>query len=288
MAKTKARWWIMFALPFIAAIPVVIWGALETEIKRLIGKQWWEGLMPVFIVLIVICSILPFLGMFKGLFGGKGGFNFFWGSGKKAREILSSGKSATAILVAIGESSQGGTVTINDQPYLNLKLKIDDGYKQPYEVSLDTIVPRYALPQFQPGAAFKVKIDPADPNTVVYDSQATDTFVGSGSSSVQSGSTPTVGGKGWTQLDHTLLERDGKDGVAKVLSIEDTGRSEDFNPLVRVSYEVFIPREEPYKVTKDIPMPTQYVQQLRTVVGKSFPCRVHPQDPQKIQVNITF
>lgn len=286
MAKKKSFFGLMFALPFIAAIPIVIWGVFETQIKNLIGKGWYEGLLPVFIVLIVICSILPFLGMFKGLFGMKGGFNFFWGSGKKAQEILSTGKSATATLVAIGESSQGGTVTINDQPYLNLRLQIDDGYRVPYEVSIDTIVPRSAIPQFQPGASFKVKVDPADPNTVVYDSQATDAYVSSGAA--QREAMPTVGGKGWTQLDHTLLERDGKDGVAKVLSIEDTGRSEDFNPLVRVSYEVFIPREEPYTVTKDIPMPTQYVQQLRQVVGKSFPCRIHPQDSQKIQVNITF
>jgi hypothetical protein len=286
MAQKKSRFGLLFALPFIAAIPIVIWGALETEIKKLIGKQWWEGLMPVFIVLVVLCSLLPFIGVFKGLLGMKGGFNFFWGSGKKAKEILSTGKSATATLVALGESSQGGTVTINDQPYLNLKLQIDDGYKQPYEVSLDTVIPRSAVPQFQPGASFKVKIDPADPNTVVFDAQGTESYVNSGA--VQSVQQPTVGGKNWTQLDRTLLERDGKDGVAKVLSIEDTGRSEDFNPLVRVSYEVFIPREEPYTVTKDIPMPTQYVQQLRQVVGKSFPCRVHPQDPQKIQVNITF
>lgn len=276
----------MFVLPFVAAIPIVIWVGFETQIKNLIGKGWYEGIIPVVVVLIVICSILPFLGLFKGLFGMKGGFNFFWGSGKKAQEIISQGKPATATLLGIGESSQGGTVTINDQPYLNLKLKIDDGYKQPYEVSLDTIVPRSAIPQFQPGASFKVKIDPTDPNTVVFDSQATESYVSSGV--VQTAVTPTVGGKGWTQLDHTLLERDGKDGLAKVLSIEDTGRSEGFNPLVRVSYEVFIPREEPYNVTKEIPMPTQYVQQLRQVVGKSFPCRVHPQDPQKIQVNITF
>jgi hypothetical protein len=175
-------------------------------------------------------------------------------------------------------------LTINDQPVLNLRLQIDDGYQQPYEMSFDTIVPRSAVPQFQPGTMFAVKVDPEDPQKVVLDPEGASRFQGS----VAARGKPTVGGKGWTQLDHTLLERDGKDGVAKVLSIEDTGRSEDFNPVVRVSYEVFIPREEPYNVTKDIPMPTQIVQQMRQVVGRSFPCRVHPQDPQKIQVNITF
>lgn len=282
MAEKKKRRLSLFFLPFIMVVPLVLWNIFQQQITGYIGEPAWNVGLIVFIVLVVAGSILPFITAFSSFFGG--GYSFFWGGSKKGREILTNGRAATATVIGIGENSGGGTLTINDQPVLNIRLQIDDGYRQPYEVSFDTIVPRSAVPQFQPGVAFAVKVDPNDPQKVVLDPEGASKFQGSSAA----GSTPTVGGKGWTQLDHTLLERDGKDGVAKVLSVEDTGRSEDFNPLVRVSYEVFIPREEPYTVTKDIPMPTQYVQQLRQVVGKSFPCRVHPKDPQKIQVNITF
>ena len=55
---------------------------------------------------------------------------------------------------------------------MNIKLKIDDGRKIPYEVSFDTIFPRTSVPQFQPGVIFPVKIDPTNPNIVVVDTKS--------------------------------------------------------------------------------------------------------------------
>lgn len=95
--------------------------------------------------------------------------NTFLGQGKTAAQILKTGWPATATVLSIGESRQGGVMTINNQPLLNLKLLIEEGGKAPYEVSLDTLIPRSAVPQFQPGANFKVKIDPANPQIIVKD-----------------------------------------------------------------------------------------------------------------------
>lgn len=103
------------------------------------------------------------------IFTGIGSSNTFFGEGKKAKKILETGRSATATIISLDENSKGGVVTINDQPLLNLKLLVDDGEKKPYQVSFDTIIPRSAVPQFQPEAKFKVKIDPTDPQTVVID-----------------------------------------------------------------------------------------------------------------------
>lgn len=86
--------------------------------------------------------------------------------GVNRRRILRTGRPATAVVKRIGESSQGGVITVNDQPYLNLVLEVDDGVRTPYEVSFDTIIPRYAVPQFQPGAVIPVKVDPNDPEKV--------------------------------------------------------------------------------------------------------------------------
>lgn len=95
--------------------------------------------------------------------------------GFNTRRILRKGRPATAVVKRIGESSQGGVITVNDQPYLNLVLEVNDGARTPYEVSFDTIIPRYAVPQFQPGAIIPIKIDPNDPEqiAIVWDGSVT-------------------------------------------------------------------------------------------------------------------
>jgi hypothetical protein len=95
--------------------------------------------------------------------------------GFNRRRILRTGRPAAATVKRIGESSQGGVITVNDQPYLNLVLEVNDGVHPPYEVSFDTIIPRYAVPQFQPGAVIPVKVDPNDPDQVaiVWDGSVT-------------------------------------------------------------------------------------------------------------------
>ena len=163
--------------------------------------------------------------------------NFFGGS-RETRRILSTGRSALAMVSQIGESSIGGTTTINDQPYLNLQLEVRDGNTLPYTVEMDTIIPRSAVPQFQPGAMIPIKIDPNDPQKIAinWSGQA-----GGGQQSATSaaapGSQPVGNIDEWSQSDNTLLDQQGIDGTAKLLSVEDTGKSENFNPVVKISYE---------------------------------------------------
>lgn len=282
MAEKKKRRRSLFFLPFIMVVPLVLWNILGEQITRYIGPTGWNIGLIVFIVLMVVASILPFVGMMVNVFGG-GGYNYFWGSGKKAKAVLLNGRSAKATVVGIGEHSGGGTLTVNDQPVLNLKLQIDDDYKQPYETSFDVLIPRSAVPQFQPGAMLAVKIDPENPQNVVFDKEGMGDI-----QSAPAGGKPTVGGKDWTEADRVLLKQDGRDGMAKLLGVDDTGKSEEFNPVVALSYEVYLSGEEPYSFTKEVAMSTEIVHKLRTVIGKTFPARVHPKDKTKISVNITF
>jgi len=271
----------LFFLPFLAAVPIILLAGFETRIVAMIGRTGWSIAMAIGMGVIVIFSLIPFGSVLKGFFGGKGGYSFFWGRGKTAQSILAGGRPATATLLAIDESSRGGTITINDQPFLNLRLQVNDGERPPYEISFDTIIPRTAVPQFQPGATFPVKVDAADPNLVVFDS-------GTQAGNTAADGKPTVGGEDWTEADNALLKKEGLDGMAKVTAVEDTGKSRNFQPLVRVSYEVFIPRQEPYTVTKDLAIPTHLVQPLRGVIGRSFPARIHPVDHTKMHIDITF
>jgi hypothetical protein len=265
-----------FILPFIGAIPIIIISIFEEEIIQ----RWGENTFTVFLVIGIIVvfglSIYPFIGAFKGMFGGKG-YGFFWGNGKMANQILATGKPAFATLLKIDENSGGGIATINDQPLLCLTLLIEEGSSQPYQVSFDTIVGRTTLPQFQPGIKFPVKVDNIDRNLVVFDQEA-----------VNAGKTPTVGGKNWTDEDRLLLEKSGIEAMALLQDMEDTGRSEDFKLVVNVSYEVYIPGEEPYSIKREIPIPYESVQMMRSAIGKSFKAKVHPYDRQKIVVDIKF
>ena len=211
------------------------------------------------------------------IFTSFGSSNTFFGQGKKAKNILETGRGATATVVALAENSGGGVVTINDQPYLNLKLSIDDGKNPAYEVSFDTIVPRSAVPQFQPGASFKVKIDPANPQTVVIDATQQDSL-----------KTPEIVGKGRTAEDDKIIKEQGISGVAKLLSVEDTGRSENLQPVIKVSWEVKCAKWGTYTSSNEFSVSTQAAQQLKSVTGKSFSAKIHPDNRDRMSIDVKF
>jgi len=163
MAKTKFGFGFLTLVILGSSAIIIIISIFSNFLTKTLGNA---GFITIIVVLIVFSCVFPIVYFFKKL---GSSYNLFLGGGKKSQSVRLYGRSATATVLNIGENSGGGIVTINDQPYLNLKLKIDDGFGQPYEVSFDTIIPRSAVPQFQPGATFPVKIDPNDPNTVVFD-----------------------------------------------------------------------------------------------------------------------
>jgi hypothetical protein len=163
----KVNWfrelWIFFVVP-VLIIPLALaekWG------PRVFGAAWFARhgktvmiVGGILIVLLVVGEIiLPSFGPMRALLGG----------GAAERRIRKSGRPARAIILAVGENSGGGVVTINNQPYLNLVVRVEDGVSSPYEANFDAIIPRASLPQMQPGAVVKVKVDPQDPRKVVLD-----------------------------------------------------------------------------------------------------------------------
>ncbi|MCK4593462.1 hypothetical protein KAU45_03090 [bacterium] len=260
-----------FLLVFLAPIPLILYALLpemtgwNPEVH--LGEFWNTVIWILLIGFVLVMSLLPF----------KKAFGAFFGT-KESKRIARFGRPAEAVVLAIGENSEGGVVTINDQPLLNLQLEVHDGATPPYVVSFDTIIPRAAVPRFQPGAVIPIKIDPENPQKVIVDWQR-------GASDAPA-EKPAVGAR-WSEMDKQLLEREGIDGTAKYLSLEDTGRSKDFNPIVRVTLEVEAPDIEPYTFTKDVPLPTYAIQLIRGKLGQSFPARIHPQDGTKVSINIT-
>lgn len=272
-----------FKLGFLGSIliwaPVALLGIFSEKVIGFIGGAWFGILMGVVGVGAVALDIFPFFS------GGAGGYYFFLGKGRKARKILAYGRAAKATLLGIDENSGGGTVTINDDPYLNLKLKIDDGSSHPYDVSLDAVVPRYLVPAFQPGASFPVRIDPQDMQVVVFD---TNQAALDGTGIILEGTKPQISGLNRTQEETEAIHKRGIKATAIIKSIEPTCKSHDFKPLVRVDYEVTIYGEKPYIVEAELPIPSHMVEQFKEVIGKVFPAKVHPEDRNKISVDVTF
>ena len=271
----KLFFWI-----FLSVIPVLVWAF----IMPLSGGKFFKGLdSGTSNTIMTVLFILPFLVSFIVIFKiFRKPFMSFFGGTRDMKRILTTGRPAMAVVQQIGENSRGGVMTINDQPFLNLQLEVHDEGRSPYPVSLDTIIPRAAVPQFQPGANIPVRVDPNDPQQVVIDWKR-------GISPATSAAKPTVGNVDqWNSSDNSLLDQQGINGTAKILNIEDTGRSENFNPVVKMTYEVRSPKIDTYTFTKEVPLPTTTVKMLKKVVRKSFPAKIHPHDQTKIKVDITF
>jgi hypothetical protein len=230
----------------------------------------------IFVPVAIIGALILVAREITKIFASFSSSNTFFGKGKTARRILETGRGATATVVSLNENSGGGVVTINDQPYLNLKLLVDDSKNPPYEVSFDTIIPRSAVPQFQSGAMFKVKIDPNNPQIVVIDV-----------SQQESLKAPIVG-KGRTAEDDKIIKEQGLTGVAKLLSVEGTGRSENMMPVVKVSWEVKCAKWGTYTSSNEFTVSTQAAQQLKSVIGKSFSAKIHPYNRDRMSIDVKF
>jgi len=161
MAKKRFAFWAMFTWPviFLPLIFIKVWG------DRIFGAEWNARHGETFITIYGITGALLVAALVLG--GTLGPMLSFFGGGPTERRIRASGRPARATIIAVGENAGGGVVTVNDQPYLNLVLRVEDGMRAAYETSVDAIIPRTAVPQFQPGAVVPVKVDPKDPKRVV-------------------------------------------------------------------------------------------------------------------------
>jgi hypothetical protein len=163
-----AKKWISFILIYLSVIPIIAAASSESWAPKIIGQHNYDVIAkgPFGVVIMAVCIALPFVASIAHFI--KPMMSFFGGS-PRTRRILKYGRPARATVRGIGESSMGGTTTVNDQPYLGLTLEVDDGSRAPYFVTLDTIIPRAVLPQFQPGAVIPVKVDREDPMKVAID-----------------------------------------------------------------------------------------------------------------------
>jgi hypothetical protein len=257
----------MIIVNFLLTIPLVLFGVFEQSIKEDFFPSNPEVYNYIFGFLIVLVIVPSLIFTFRG-------FSKYFLGNPDDKRILATGRSARAKLISLGESSEG-IVTINDQPLATLTLEVYDGSKPPYQVKIETIIGRLDIPRFQPGVMLAIKIDLQDPQKVVLDP--------SGAGLQGSANMPTFKAEGISAEEEKLIEN-GIDAQAKIISIEDTGKTKDFNPVARITYEVHIPGKNPYTLTKNVPMTTEAAQFIKKFVGKNVPAKVHPNNNNRVEL----
>lgn len=268
----KKRMYLLFLFPVIFGLLILIYNKFFFQgIEEKFGNKFANGLQIILIVLIVAFSLFE---SFSFIFSSMA--SPFLGSGKRAKKIIETGREAMAKIIYIGENSKGGVVTINDQPYLNLKLKIDDYKNPPYEVDFNTIIPRHMVPQFQPGALFPVKIDPEDPKVVVIDTKL-----------LNEGIIYLTGGLEITNEDKMKIEKSGIAGKVKLVELSDTGKSENFKTIIKVKWDISPLSSGSYNFTYNKAMDSSTIDELKKILNHSFDAKIHPDNKEIIKIDIS-
>ncbi|HEX6390033.1 MAG TPA: hypothetical protein VFZ89_11310 [Solirubrobacteraceae bacterium] len=85
------------------------------------------------------------------------------GDAQKAQYLAVSGRPGTARIDAVRDTG----ITINDNPTVEFDLAVSIDGAEPYAVTMRQNISRIAIGSFQPGATVPVKVDPADPQSLV-------------------------------------------------------------------------------------------------------------------------
>jgi len=104
-----------------------------------------------YLLLLAIGSALFLWGMFSGLLTTPGYY----------RRIKAHGVEADATILAVSDTG----VTLNQHPYVKLRLRVEPFGRPVYETEAKALVSRVAIPR--PGDGVRVKFDPNRPERVI-------------------------------------------------------------------------------------------------------------------------
>lgn len=212
-------------------------------------------------------------------------FFVFWDTNRSSiggnKKIMKYGRPARAKIVSMGEGGAGsrdiGVMTVNDQPVVRLNLEVYDGNKPPYQTSIKRIIPRLQVPQLKPGAFLAIKINPNNSQEIEIDPN------GEGLKGFEN--RKNYSESGLTQGDNEIIQKEGKDGMAEVLEVRDTGKSENMMPIVEITYQITGSGIEPYKLLSKIPMATEHVELVKSYIGQKVSAKIHPDDKNKVAMD---
>jgi hypothetical protein len=160
-----------------------------------------------------------------------------------------------------------------------LSLEVHDGSNPPYVVNFDTLIPRTAIPQYQPGARLQIKIAPDDPNRIaVVDIVADDMPMASRLMNKQQLEQVLI----QYQMEHEQITKIGLQATAKVLQYMPMGFTVNGNnPAVNLLVEVQPANDSAFTVQIEcVVIDEASVPQFQP--GQMVMVRYDPNDPTKV------
>ena len=82
---------------------------------------------------------------------------------QKAQHLSVNGRPGTATITAVRQTG----LFVNENPEVEMDLQVSVDGMQPYPATHRQVVAMIAAPQFQPGSTVPVKVDPAEPTSLI-------------------------------------------------------------------------------------------------------------------------
>jgi hypothetical protein len=81
----------------------------------------------------------------------------------KAQYLMANGRVGTAVIAGVRQTG----MYVNENPQVEMDLQVNVDGIPSYTATHRQVVAQIALPQFQPGATVPVRVDPANPSSVL-------------------------------------------------------------------------------------------------------------------------
>jgi hypothetical protein len=205
----------------------------------------------------------------------------------EAQRIKATGVPGTARIVGMRQTG----VTMNEQPQIELNLEVTTSMQGPYQVVVKEYVPLMLIGTLSSGAPLPVKVDPANPNTVIIEWE---NALGGGTTGA-----PAMAGAGMvspaeadsSQMDPRLREAEkerllesGIEGTATVLSSRATGQTDsEGRPVYDLMLRIEIPGQQPMQGPARTGVPTERVDRLET--GDTVTIKADPANPSSMTID---
>jgi hypothetical protein len=203
----------------------------------------------------------------------------------KAQRIKATGVTGSARIVGMRQTG----VSMNDQPQIELNLEVTTSMQGPYQVVMKEYVPLMLIGTLSSGRPLPVKVDPANPNTVIIEWENA-LAGGIGGAPSMAGMAPPAGADssqmdpGLRQAEKERLLASGIQGSATILSSNATGQTDsEGRPVYDLMLRIEIPGRQPVQGPARTGVPPERVDRLEA--GDTVTIKADPANPSSMAID---
>jgi hypothetical protein len=199
---------------------------------------------------------------------------------EEAQRLRVQGVPGTARIVGLRQTG----VTLNEQPQVELNLEVTTSIQGPYPVVLKEWVPMIMLGRLTSGLPLPVKVDPADPNNLVIEWEATMSPAGAGTMTPPPQADTSHYSQAAREAEKQRLLATGVVGTATVISARATGEADtEGRPIYDLMLQIEVPGQRPVQGPARTGIPPDRLEQLEP--GDRVPLKVDPANPLVMTVD---